>query len=265
MCLSPPPRIRYHNVKFDTNGNLHMRNLRYASIWQRRLVFFLIFGGILMALVAVTWLLANQALNGGERVTAYAFAPNATLTEFAVLPDDDAYPAAVAAATDGTVYTGSFATGAIWSITPDGVVTEVPGSRDAVGALTGLAVAPDGSLLVVDQNDTDPRSSGGKVLRLQDGTATTFADVGFVAPNDITLDSAGHVYVSDSGSNQVWRFDADGIERRRLVDAADTVSRRAAPRHHRAGIRSAARRHRHHRPGTERHFPRQPSPTAPPN
>ncbi len=187
-----------------------MENLRSATVWQRRLVFFLIFGGILMALVAVTWLLANQAINGGQRVTSYAFLPGATVAEFAALPDDDAYPAAVAAAPDGTIYTGSFATGAIWSITPEGVVSEVPGSRDAVGALMGIAVAPDGSLLVVDQLDTDPRSAGGKVLRLADGAATTFADVGFTAPNDITLDAAGHVYVSDPGSNQVWRFDADG-------------------------------------------------------
>lgn len=187
-----------------------MENLRSATVWQRRLVFFLFFGGGIMALIAVTWLLANQAINGGQRTTSYAFIPGAVVNEFAALPDDDAYPAAVAAAPDGTVYTGSFATGAIWSITPAGTVSEVPGSRDAVGALMGLTVAPDGSLLVVDQLDTDPRTSGGKVLRLADGAATTFADVGFTAPNDITFDAAGHVYVSDSGSNQVWRFDADG-------------------------------------------------------
>ncbi len=187
-----------------------MENLRSATVWQRRLVFLLFFGGGIMALIAVTWLLANQAINGGQRAQGYGFIPGALVTEFATLPDDDSYPAAVAAAPDGTIYTGSFATGAIWSITPDGVVSEVPGSRDEVGALMGIAVAPDGSLLVVDQLDTDPRSSGGKVLRLADGAATTFADVGFTAPNDITLDAAGHVYVSDPGSNQVWRFDADG-------------------------------------------------------
>ncbi len=187
-----------------------MQNLRSATVWQRRLIFLLFFGGGIMALIAVTWLLANQAINGGQRSTAYAFVPGVTVAEFATLPDDDAYPAAVAAAPDGTIYTGSFATGAIWSITPTGVVSEVPGSRDAVGALMGIAVAPDGSLLVVDQLDTDPRSSGGKVLRLADGTATTFADVGFTAPNDVIFDASGHVYVSDSGSNQVWRFDADG-------------------------------------------------------
>ena len=74
----------------------------------------------------------------------------------------------------------------------------------------GLAVAPDGSLLVVDQLDTDPRSSGGKVLRVQNGGVVPFTDAPFVSPLDVTLDGAGHVYVSDSGTNQVWRFDADG-------------------------------------------------------
>ncbi len=187
-----------------------MRNLRYLSLWQRRLVFILVFGGILMALIAVTWILANQAINGGKRVMAVALVPNVTVRQFATLPDDNAYPAAVVAAPDGTVYTGSFSTGAVWQITPAGVVSEVTGTRAHIGAVSGLAVAPDGSLLVVDDLDTDPRSSGGKVVRVQDGTVTKFADPGFVAPNDIVIDKTGYVYVSDPGLNQVWRFDADG-------------------------------------------------------
>lgn len=187
-----------------------MRNLRYLSLWQRRLVFFLVFGGILMALIAVTWILANQAINGGKRVNAVALVPNVTVRQFATLPDDNAYPAAVVAAPDGTVYTGSFATGAVWQITPEGAVTEIPGTRAHIGAVAGLAVASDGSLLVVDDLDTDPRTSGGKVMRVQDSIVTTFADPGFVAPNDIVIDQSGYVYVSDPGQNQVWRFDADG-------------------------------------------------------
>ena len=117
----------------------------------------------------------------------------------------------MAAAPDGTVYTGSFATGAIWQITPDGVVSEVPGTRDAIGAVMGMAVAPDGSLLVVDQLDTDPRSSGGKVMRVQDGSVTTFADMGFVAPNDIAIDCGGaRLRQRLRHAIEVWRFDADG-------------------------------------------------------
>jgi len=131
-------------------------------------------------------------------------------TGFAVAEGRCGLPQIATVAPDGTVYTGSFATGAIWGISPSGGVTEVPGTRDAIGAVMGLAVASDGSLLVVDQLDTDPRSSGGKILRVHDGMVTPFTDTKFVSPIDVTIDAAGRIYVTDSGTNQVWRFDADG-------------------------------------------------------
>jgi sugar lactone lactonase YvrE len=187
-----------------------IKNLQRFSVWQRRLIFFSIFGGILVALVAFTWILVNGTLNNGARVTAVPLNTQTTVHQFAALPDDNAYPASVAVAANGTVYTGSFATGAIWGISASGKVDEVPGTRDAIGALMGMIAVPDGSLLVVDQLDTDPRSSGGKVMRVKDGMVTPFADPKFVSPFDIVLDAAGHVYVSDAGTNQVWRFDADG-------------------------------------------------------
>ena len=192
-----------------------MRNLQALNVAQRRLVFFLIFGGVIFALVAVTWFLISLTLGTGERVMAVSLVPGVTVREFAALPDDDSYPPAVAVAENGTVYTGSFSSGAVWAITPDGAtVTEIPETREAIGAVVGLAVAPDGALLVGDQIDTDPRSAGGLVHRVAGGTVTTFAtindDRGFVAPNDIALDAEGRVYVSDSGRNEVWRFEPDG-------------------------------------------------------
>lgn len=187
-----------------------IRSMQRFTVWQRRLIFFLIFGGILVALIALTLLLVTNSLNSSKRVMSVALVADVTVRQFATLPDDNSYPAAVAVAPDGTVYTGSFASGAIWAMTPDGTVTEVPGTRDGIGAAMGLTVAPDGALLVVDQLDTDPRTSGGKLLRVADGAVTTFAEKGFVAPNDVTVDAAGQVYVSDSGTNEIWRFDADG-------------------------------------------------------
>jgi sugar lactone lactonase YvrE len=186
-----------------------MRNLSNASVAQRRLVFILIFGGILMGLILITLLLAGQALNSGPRVQSQALTLDVALRQFATLPDNDAYPAAVTAAPDGTVYTGSYATGAIWAIDPAGNVRELPGTRDAIGAVTGLAVAPDGSLLVVDQLDTDPRSAGGDIKHVvPDGDVTHYADIieGFIAPNDIAFGAAGAFYVTDPGRNEVWRF-----------------------------------------------------------
>ncbi len=190
-------------------------NLRRLSQGQRVLIFILLFGGGIVLLVAVTALLVSQALNPAQRQQAVALIDAVTVREFAALPDEDAYPAAVAVGLDGTVYTGSFASGAVWAIDASGVPTERPGSRDRIGAVVGLAVAPDGTLYVVDQVDTDPRSGGGSVWRIApDGAIAAFADSfdeqGFVVPDDVTLDADGYVYVSDRGRDEVLRFDPDG-------------------------------------------------------
>lgn len=188
-----------------------IRNLQRLPLAQRRLVFFLILIGAIMLLVLVTLLLIGQSLNSGRRDLSVALVPEVSVREFAVLPDNDAYPPAVAAAPDGTVYTGSYATGAIWAIDAAGTVRELPNTRETIGAVTGLTTIPDGTLLVVDQLDTDPRTRGGRIYQIApDGTispfGTTDGDIDFIAPNDITLDSAGAVYVTDSGRNEVLRF-----------------------------------------------------------
>lgn len=187
-----------------------LRNLQAMSVWQRRLVFLLVFGGGLLGLVAITLLLVSVSLNGEGRVTSVSLAPNVTVRQFAALPDDDAYPAAVAAAPDGTVYTGSFATGTVWRITPEGEVSEILNTREALGAIVGLAVEPDGTLLVIDQRDTDPRTAGGQLVRIAGDRIAIVAEAGFIAPNDLALDAQGRIYMSDSGANGVWRFDPDG-------------------------------------------------------
>lgn len=193
-----------------------LRNLQSLSRPQRLLVFVLLFGGALLALLAVSAALILGALNSNARLIAMPQTQGVTVREFAVLPDDEAYPAAVAVAPDGMVYTASYKTGAIYAISLDGAqVTEVPGSREAVGAAAGLAFAPDGSLLVVDHLDADVRTSGGLVKRMTpDGQFSDFAAItderGFVLPHEITLDGQGYVYVSDRGRDEVWRFNPDG-------------------------------------------------------
>jgi sugar lactone lactonase YvrE len=137
-------------------------------------------------------------------------------TTFATLPDADAYPAAVTVGADSTVYTGSYSTGAIWAIDPAGNVRELPNTRAAIGAVSGLVAAPDGTLYVVDQNDDDPRTAGGDLKRVTpEGIIEPFAAIdderGFIAPDDVELDGAGRVYVTDRGRNEVWRFEPDGV------------------------------------------------------
>ena len=181
---------------------------------QRQIVFFaFIIGGVLL-IVGITLALIFLSLNTGRDVSV-ALVDGYTAREFAILPDDDAYPASVAVGPDGTVYTGSFVTGTIWSITPDGDLREIPGTRDTIGAVTGLTVAPDGTIYVVDQNDASALTVGGDVKRITpDGDISVFAvpddERGFLLPDDLALDSAGNLYVSDRGRREVLRFARDG-------------------------------------------------------
>lgn len=189
-------------------------NLQKLTLAQRRLVFFMIIVGGLLLITAVTLLLLAGAFNA-SRSQAVALLPTIGVREFAQLPDEDAYPMALAAAPDGMLFTGSFATGVIWQISPEGEVTEIPNTRATIGAVAGLAVLPDGSLIVVDQQDTDPRTAGGALWCVtRSGEIMPFAsapiDRGWLAPNDVTLDAQGRVYVSDPGRNEIWRFSPDG-------------------------------------------------------
>lgn len=189
-------------------------NIQRLTLAQRRLVFFMIVVGGLFLLLGLTLLLLAGAFNA-SRSQGVALQPNVLLREFAQLPDDDAYPMAIAAASDGTLYTGSYATGAIWLIDGQGGVTEIGSTRETIGALAGLIVTADGSLIAVDHQDTDPRTVGGALWRISlTGDVVPFgqppADGGWFAPNDLALDSLGRVYVSDAGRNEIWRFEPDG-------------------------------------------------------
>jgi sugar lactone lactonase YvrE len=200
-----------------------MRRLQNIGRGGRVLVFASIMIGGLMGLLALTLLLITFSFNSGDRVMAVMLADGVIVAELATLPDDDAYPAAVAVDAAGTVYTGSRATGAIWAITPsaDGgaTVSEVPGTREAVGAVNGLDVAPDGSLLILDRVSSDPRAGGGMIWRrAPDGTLAEFGTIddanGFVSPGDIAVDALGRVYATDRGRGLVWAWDADGANGR---------------------------------------------------
>ena len=190
-----------------------LRNIQQLSRPQRQLIFALFFVGVLMAIIGLTVVLIASSLNNA-RQEAVSLVEEVSVHPLAALPDDDAYPSSVAAHGD-VVYTGSYVSGAIWRVGADGTVSELGGTRDALGAVSGLAAAPDGTLFVVDQFDTDTRSGGGDVKRiLPDGSIEVFSDLasegGFTTPDDVTLDAEGSVYVSDRGRNEIWRFEADG-------------------------------------------------------
>lgn len=193
-----------------------MQNIQKFNRGQRLLIFMFLFGGGLLLIIALVVGLILLTVNSEPRAQARAVDEAVTVREFVTLPDDDSYPATVAVASDGTVYTASYASGVVWSITPEGRRREVTGTRDEIGSAAALAVAPDNSLFILDRLDSDPRAAGGVIWKLSpDGTLTEFGAIddeqGFVSAQDIAVDSAGNVYVSDRGRRDVWRFTPDGV------------------------------------------------------
>ncbi|MCE2488912.1 MAG: hypothetical protein J4G17_02945 [Anaerolineae bacterium] len=188
-----------------------IRRLQALPLRQRRVAAGLLFAAGLLAILLVTLLLILLTFNAGDRRdSAVALEAGVRVREFAVLPDEDAYPAAISAAPEGALYTGSYVSGAIWRVTPAGQVEELPGTRGALGAVAGLQAAPEGVLYIVDQWDASPLSTGGALmLREAGGRLRELAD-DFSEPDDVTRDDAGNVYVSDRGAGLVWRLTPAG-------------------------------------------------------
>jgi DNA-binding beta-propeller fold protein YncE len=187
-----------------------MQQLQKLPTRQRKIVFYgLMIGGVVALVLITVWLIFG-AINSQENRSSIPLGDGITVREFSQLLDDDAYPAAVSAG-NGVIVTGSYQTGVLWTIDENGTATEIPGTRDAIGAVAGLAVAPDNTIYIVDQLDSDPRTGGGDVKRLSpEGEIDTLPAIpdeqGFVAPDDIMVDPAGNIYVSDRGRDEVWRF-----------------------------------------------------------
>jgi len=101
----------------------------------------------------------------------------------------------------GNLYLSDTRLGAIFRVTPQGEAV-VFASRDEFGELqgpNGLAIGPDGSLLVVDFNS-------GKLLRLApDGSSGEVIGEGFGGGDGLALDPQGNVYISDYRNGKVFR------------------------------------------------------------
>jgi len=177
----------------------------------RALLFLLLslaFGAALI--IAMTWFVVGSP----PRSQAVAIADDLSVAEFATLPEDDAYPAALAIDEDGILYTGSYETGALWSISPDGSVREIPGSRERIGAISGLDIAPDGALYILDRI-APLNATGAVVWRYADGELASLFEIsneaffGKVLPDDIAVDSDRRIYISDR-LGHVLRYGQNG-------------------------------------------------------
>jgi sugar lactone lactonase YvrE len=100
---------------------------------------------------------------------------------------------------DGIIYIADECGHAVWSVTPGGKVTRIPGF--------GMPddVVPDGygNLLVVD---LEPAIHALIRLNLATGKRETLASPGFIEPQGLLVDAQGNIYVSDDYANLIMKF-----------------------------------------------------------
>jgi hypothetical protein len=97
---------------------------------QRTWAFFTLMILVIALFIALGVLALILIARSTPRLTPVALSNSVSVREFSFLPDEDAYPASLTLAPDGTLYTGSYVHGALWRIASDGTAEEIPTSRD---------------------------------------------------------------------------------------------------------------------------------------
>ncbi|MGJ3237360.1 MAG: SMP-30/gluconolactonase/LRE family protein [Anaerolineae bacterium] len=164
---------------------------------------------IVVLIIALTVGLYYFNVSNFPRLEPVAIFDDVRVSEYVTFDDEEAYPGAVASASDGTLYTGSYQHGAVWRVAPDGTPAELPETRSQVGSVIGLDVGADGALYILDHLEAFSQS-GARVWVWRDETldllldTTINADVVLVSkPNDIAVDDSGRVYLLDIALGQV--------------------------------------------------------------
>lgn len=172
--------------------------------------------GVVFLVFAFTAVLYYLNVRSFPRSVPAAFLPDVTTQEFIVFEDEEAYPAALAAA-DGTLYVGGYLSGAVWSVDRAGNLSEIPGTRGTIGSVIGMDVGADGSLYVLDR--VQPLAAAGAAIwRIMGEQVEQIASLPpdgtrrISLPNDIAVDDEGNIYVVDVDSSlrRIWRFAPGG-------------------------------------------------------
>lgn len=172
------------------------------------------------AIIGVTLLVLIGIAQNTPRNTPVALTDSVQVEEYAILPDEDSYPASVAITSDGTLYTGSYVSGAIWAIDLNKQVREIPDTREKIGAVSALTVDENDAVYVLDRLTTLD-VSGARVWKIDtQDTLTLLVDYTGVnvdilqLPHDIALDNNGNLYLTDRGRTRdhdiIWRIAPDG-------------------------------------------------------
>lgn len=199
----------------------------------RRILYFLGFAVVIIAIVGVTIYLVLGDLNSqfATRHDSKPAADGVQISVYLSFDQDRVFPFSMVQRPDGALLVSQFGTGSVVQIDSSGTATPLAKLAGGVGA---LAVSPDGTLYAIAYSTTDRNAAGSVVEINADGTSVALEAL----PNgpgtlpllaQLSLDPDGNLYVSDPSHGQVWRYRAPELKPELWWAAQGTGSRKPQP------------------------------------